>query len=188
MSTKVYRFLEKIRDLAVGKGDAFDVVVELMKEANALLDEKKVAAYPGTEGAPTDAPGNSSRMIRISKLIADLTDVYKRFGDTCVYIRRRGLSWGAVAMNYEAEDEKRGVFCLQEEHDAAMMRCLERINWLVKENGDLRLNIARLSDEAADARSREARLSGYLREKDAAMGELFKRLHAAGVDCSDLIP
>lgn len=33
-----------------------------------------------------------------------------------------------------------------------------------------------------------ARLSRALRAKDEAMGELFRRLDAAGVDCSDLIP
>lgn len=69
-------------------------------------------------------------MIRISKLIADLQNIYDRFGDTCVYIRRHGLSWGAVAMNYEHDDEKNGIFDLKAQHDRDMLARLEQIERL----------------------------------------------------------
>ena len=44
------------------------------------------------------------RMERISVLIDELTAIKNRFGNTCVYIT--GLSWGAVALNEHADDEK----------------------------------------------------------------------------------
>ena len=44
-------------------------------------------------------------MVRIGALIEDLQKVHERFGNTCVYIRNRGLSWGAVALSRFAHDE-----------------------------------------------------------------------------------
>ena len=43
-------------------------------------------------------------MIQIEALIGELKDTAEKFGNTCVYIA--GLSWGAVALNYQAEDQK----------------------------------------------------------------------------------
>lgn len=84
--------------------------------------------WPGVEGAPTDEP--CGHMTQISKLIADLQQIKDRWGDTCVYIRRGGLSWGAVALNRRTDDEKHGVFDLQAQHDRDMLARLEQIERL----------------------------------------------------------
>ena len=42
--------------------------------------------------------------MQIGELIDDLTTIKDRFGNTCVYIK--GLTWGAVALNEQADDEK----------------------------------------------------------------------------------
>lgn len=73
---------------------------------------------------------DEDQMIKISKLIADLQTIKERFGDICVYIRRHGLSWGAVALNYRDDDKKHGVFDLQEQHDREMLARLEQIERL----------------------------------------------------------
>jgi hypothetical protein len=70
------------------------------------------------------------RMVSIEKLIADLQSIRDRFGNTCVYIRRGGLSWGAVALNRRGDDEKQGVFDLQAQHDRDMLARLEQIGRL----------------------------------------------------------
>lgn len=44
-------------------------------------------------------------MVSISKMILYLQSIMDNFGDTCVYIRP-GVSWGSVALNRQAEDEK----------------------------------------------------------------------------------
>lgn len=69
-------------------------------------------------------------MVKISQLIADMQEVHRKFGDTCVYIRRGGLSWGAVALNRRDDDKKHGVFDLQEQHDRDMLARLEQIERL----------------------------------------------------------
>lgn len=69
-------------------------------------------------------------MIKIEKLIADLQAIKDRFGNTCVYIRRGGLSWGAVALNRRDDDKKYGVFDLQAQHDRDMLERLEQIDRL----------------------------------------------------------
>lgn len=70
------------------------------------------------------------RMVSIEKLIADLQSIRDRFGNTCVYIRRGGLSWGAVALNRRDDDQKHGVFDLQTQHDRDMLARLEQIRRL----------------------------------------------------------
>lgn len=78
-------------------------------------------AWPGPEGAPAPIdPHDLDHMVKISKLIADLQAIHSQFGDTCVYVRRHGLSWGGVALTYRSEDEKHGVFDLQADHDREM--------------------------------------------------------------------
>lgn len=47
--------------------------------------------------------------------------------------------------------------------------------------------IAGLTRERDGEREAREKCSSALRQKDEAMGELFRRLHAARVDCSDLI-
>lgn len=43
-------------------------------------------------------------MVQIADFIDELTDIKNRWGNTCVYIT--GCSWGAVALNEQADDEK----------------------------------------------------------------------------------
>ena len=135
--------------------------------------EVRRVPYPGTEGTPTDSPYDMSHMVQIDALIADLKSVRERFGNTCVYIRRGGLSWGAVALNRRSEDEKFGLFDLQAQHDRDLIQRAEQVKRLIADRDN----------------EREARwkLEKAFNEKDKAMGVLFERLNAAGVDCSDLI-
>jgi len=45
------------------------------------------------------------RMIQIDDFIKELQETRQKFGNTCVYIR--DVSWGAVALNRQGEDEER---------------------------------------------------------------------------------
>lgn len=85
------------------------------------------------EAAPDD-----DRMIKIERLIEDLQRIRDRWGNTCVYIRQHGLSWGAVALNYRAEDEKYGVFDLQAAHDRAMAQRVGQVERLIKDRDEWR--------------------------------------------------
>jgi hypothetical protein len=73
---------------------------------------------------------DTDKIRKISELIADLQSVKDQFGDSCVYIRSGGLSWGAVALNRRSDDEKHGVFDLQSQHDRDMLERLEQIERL----------------------------------------------------------
>lgn len=137
------------------------------------MNERKTP-FPGIEGAPAEDPYSMNHMVQIDTLIADLQRTRARFGNTCVYIRRGGASWGAVALNHAADDEKYGVFDLQAQHDRDMRQRLEQIERLITERNAERE--ARWKCEKA------------LAEKDQAMNVLFGRLKAAGVDFSDLVP
>lgn len=112
-------------------------------------------------------------MVKIDTFIADMRMISDRFGNTCVYIRRGGLSWGAGALNRRADDEQHGVFDLQAQHDRDMIQRAEQVQRLIADRDSERDE--RLKCEAA------------LREKDKGMSVLFDRLHSAGVDISDLI-
>jgi hypothetical protein len=79
-----------------------------------------------------------TRMIRIEKLIADLQEIKRKFGNTCVYIHPRGMSWGAVALNYQDEDEKAGVFDLQKAYDRDRQAHKEQVDMLIKERDEWR--------------------------------------------------
>lgn len=112
-------------------------------------------------------------MVQIDTFIADLQEISDRFGNTCVYVRRGGLSWGAVALNRRDDDKKHGVFDLHAQHDRDMTQHAEQVERLIADR-----------DSEREAREKcEAALAG----KDGAMSVLFDRLGAAGVDCSDLI-
>lgn len=130
--------------------------------------------WPGVEGAETAAPYHGNHMVQIEKLIADLQAIRAQFGNTCVYIRQFGLSWGAVALNREAEDEKNGVFSLEDRYRQILEERIAQIE---------RLKADRDSERDARHKADEA-----LRQKDRAMSVMFKRLDKAGVDYSDLIP
>ncbi len=70
-------------------------------------------------------------MIHIESLIIDLQKTLDRFGNTCVYIRRGGLSWGAVALNRRSDDEEHGVFDLQAQHDRDMTQRVGQVERLI---------------------------------------------------------
>lgn len=78
-------------------------------------------------------PDDEDRMTRIDDLIRELQHVSSRFGNTCVYIRRGGLSWGAVALNRRDDDQRNGVFDLQAQHDREVALLCERIENLKAE-------------------------------------------------------
>jgi hypothetical protein len=69
-------------------------------------------------------------MIQIEDLISRLEAVQNQFGNTCVYIRRGGMGWGAVALNRRDDDQKNGVFDMQAQHDRDMQARLEQIGRL----------------------------------------------------------
>ncbi len=131
------------------------------------------APFPGSAGSTAPIPDDMNHMVKISDLIADLQRTLDRFGDSCVYIRRGGLSWGAVALNRRSDDEKHGVFDLQAQHDRDMTQRYEQVQRLIADR-----------DNEQEARQKCA---VALDAKDKAMGVLFARLQAAGVDCSDLL-
>jgi hypothetical protein len=74
---------------------------------------------------------DEDRMEKISALISRLQAVLDRFGDTCVYIRRGGLSWGAVALNRQDDDKSHGVFDLQAQHDRDMEQRVGQVERLI---------------------------------------------------------
>lgn len=85
---------------------------------------------------------DEDHMVKISDLISRLQSTKDQFGDTCVYIRRGGMAWGAVALNRRADDEKNGVFDLQAQHDRDMLQRLEQIERLKasRNAAEMRLN------------------------------------------------
>src|SRR5271168_3678908 len=66
-----------------------------------LIAAKAALSVPRVEPAAFD---DEDRMEKISHLISRLQETKDRWGDTCVYIRRGGLSWGAVALNRQGDD------------------------------------------------------------------------------------
>ena len=90
-------------------------------------------------------------MVQINTFIADMQKISDQFGNTCVYIRRGGLSWGAAALNRRADDKERGVFDLQAQHDHDMMRRVEQVERLIADRDNERQ--ARLECEAGRSAS-----------------------------------
>ena len=112
-----------------------------------------------TRQSPADpvSHDDTDRMVKIEKLISDLQAIKDRFGNTCVYIRRGGLSWGAVALNRRDDDEKNGVFDLQAQHDRDMIarvgqveRLIEARNRAQQEGNELRRLVCTLSSHLTD--------------------------------------
>lgn len=73
---------------------------------------------------------DDAKMWRIEDLIARMQKTQADFGNTCVYVRRGGMGWGAVALNRKANDEKNGVLDLEAQHDKDMQGLLEQIERL----------------------------------------------------------
>lgn len=104
-----------------------------------IFSQGYVAGWSAKE-APAGTDGDRERiagideedhMQKISALIARLQSTMDRFGDTCVYIRRGGMAWGAVALNRRDDDRKNGVFDLQAQHDRDMQARLEQVERLI---------------------------------------------------------
>lgn len=77
-------------------------------------------------------------MVPIDTVVADFQKISEKFGNTCVYIRRGGLSWGAVALNRRGDDEKHGVFDLQAQHDRDMTHRAEQVRRMVGDAAAMR--------------------------------------------------
>lgn len=107
--------------------------------------------FPGVEGAPAENPHDMSHMVQIDSLISDLQTIRQRFGNTCVYLRRGGASWGAVALNRRDADEKHGVFDLQEQHDRDMAERLGQISRLIADRDETRATLAAERKRADEA-------------------------------------
>ncbi|ANM12104.1 hypothetical protein [Rhizobium sp. N324] len=86
-------------------------------------------------GTPSPG-GDDDHMIQIEELISQLEAIHDRFGNTCVYIRRGGMGWGAVALNRRDDDRKNGVFELQAQHDRDMHARLEQIGRMKKDRDE----------------------------------------------------
>ena len=89
---------------------------QAVKEACDVLETKRASAPEQSQVITYEealrrkierrvAPALLGTMMRISKLISWAQNIQKQFGDTCVYAV--DLSWGAVALNREAEDKAR---------------------------------------------------------------------------------
>lgn len=85
---------------------------------------------------------DDDRMTPIADLISELQGIHSKFGNTCVYLRRGGMSWGSVALNRHEDDKKNGVFDLQAQHDKDMLALIDRIERLKAERTDLRAALA----------------------------------------------
>lgn len=146
-------------------------------------DGARQVPYPGTEGAPTDNPHDMSRMVNVSTLIANLQTVLDRFGDSCVYIRRGGLAWGAVALNHRSDDEKFGLFDLQAEHDRALIQRARQVERLIADRNEQRSQRWALETELASLRSQLAKQS----EENTELRGALSQITNAGGDCIDRI-
>lgn len=100
------------------------------------------ALEPLPSHAGEDDGADTDRMQKISEVIAHLQSIKERFGDTCVYIRRGGMSWGAVALNRRDDDKKNGAFDLQAQHDRDMTARMEQVQRLIDDNRELRARVA----------------------------------------------
>jgi RecJ-like exonuclease len=128
-------------------------------------------APPAPSHTAVEPVADEDRMLKISKVIAELLEIKQRFGDTCVYIRRGGMSWGAVALNREADDKKHGVFDLQAQHDRDMLARVEQNQRLIDDNRELR---GRVHNAEAALTAQAAALVAAERERDEALAEATK--------------
>lgn len=103
---------------------------------------------------PTEGQGDpENRMTQIDKVIADMQHIRERFGNTCVYIRRYGMSWGAVALNYKADDEKNGVFNLNDEYDRRLIAHSEQVERLMASRDEAYVRANKAEKELAALRA-----------------------------------
>jgi uncharacterized small protein (DUF1192 family) len=119
-------------------------------------------ANPSTDKDKAIEADDMDRMVKIEKLIADMQAVRDQFGNTCVYIRRGGLSWGAVALNRRADDERHGVFDLQAQHDRDMEARVGQVERLIEDRNEQRQRAIEAEDRATTAQARIERLEAEL--------------------------
>lgn len=122
---------------AVQAGEA-DHWIKLLDDGKAVLSKNEMQEISqvllrlrGAAQEASDCGDDEGRMEKISALIARLQSTLDRWGDTCVYIRRGGLAWGAVALNRQADDKKHGVFDLQAQHDRDMEQRVGQVERLI---------------------------------------------------------
>ena len=108
-----------------------------------------IAKYGDKSKPPLDSC-DMSHMWRIDDLIAELQQTRDRFGNTCVYIRRGGMGWGAVALNRRDDDRRHGVFDLQAQHDRDMQQRAEQIERLIAQR---ERDVATFQKRAVDLRT-----------------------------------
>lgn len=97
----------------------------------ARKDDPPAAVAPVPAQEREETRDDDDKMWKLDDLIADLQSVKERFGNTCVYIRRGGMSWGAVALHRRDDDKKHGVLDLQAQHDRDMQARVEQIERLI---------------------------------------------------------
>lgn len=134
-------------------------------------EEVRRVPYPGTEGAPTDSPHDMSHMVQIDTMIADLQKISTSFGNTCVYVRRGGLSWGAVALNRRDEDEKFGLFDLQARHDRELIRHAGQVERLIESRNEQYEERGKAEAEIERLRAENERLTGRVAEYEAVWND-----------------
>lgn len=125
VADKLAEWFDRLPDGGMGK-EHFDALLAI------------AAPAPSPEHPLRDRGEGENRMCKISELVAELQETQKRFGDSCVYIRRGGLAWGAVALNRQADDKKHGVFDLQAAHDRAMSERLGQVERLIADRNEWR--------------------------------------------------
>jgi hypothetical protein len=95
-------------------------------------------------------------MVKIEDLIAELQSVKDQFGNTCVYVRRGGMAWGAVALNRRDDDRKHGEFDLQAQHDRDMLARAEQVERLIEARKRAEQETAAIIEKCALAIEAEA--------------------------------
>lgn len=127
---------EELLALAARLVVASDILKRKPCEVVYLQQDCLAAAEALRSSAQALPQDDEDKFRKISGLIADLQATKDRFGDTCVYIRRGGLSWGAVALNRREDDKKHGVFDLQAQHDRDMLQRAEQVERLIASKND----------------------------------------------------
>ena len=87
-------------DVSIAEGHT-----RLSEREEPMSDDLKIP--DGEYGHNPSAP--VGKMQKVSETIAYFQNVLDNFGNSCVYVRPGGVSWGAVALNREAEDKALGV-------------------------------------------------------------------------------
>ena len=136
---------------------------ELARWANLRADDaghlarELIVLRRAAADTPEVAPGGmqaENEMRKLSWLVEWANGIIEKYGDSCIYVRRGGLSWGAVALNYHGDDKKFGVFDLQAKHDRDMIARVEQINRLIADRNKERDLAVAAEAEVAQLRER----------------------------------